>query len=163
MHTAGASPFTTAVGSDDDAGDAVEPAPRGAAEQDDVHSEHWEFSRRAVGPGRSSSGHFRPTRHASLDAGYLQQRVYAAAHVLDRPGAGDAHAAAGTFGGADKGARRGSDTTPNEGIEIAWVSYESEGHDSPWFARSALAKEQLLHWYTRQAFDAVVAAQQCHV
>ena len=120
--------------SDDDRDDLVEPVPPPAAaaaagpgEEDSLGSAVWDFTRR-IGSG-SSGQHFRPTRHASLDAGYLQQRVFAAQTVLDRPGGqvvAAAGCAAGVLSSGPAGARagqrqHGDSTSPNEGIEIAWV------------------------------------------
>lgn len=121
--------------SDDDSDELVEPllppaaAPAGPGEEDSLGSAVWDFTRR-IGSG-SSGQHFRPTRHASLDAGYLQQRVFAAQTVLDRPGGQvvpAAGSAAGVLSSGPAGARagqrqHGDSTSPNEGIEIAWVGF----------------------------------------
>lgn len=109
----------------------VEPVtPTGGQEHDDST---WNFSSRLqagrAGGSSSSMGsrhgtmHLKPTRHASLDAGHLQHRMYAAAQVLDRPAAG----AGQDFSRAVQGSRTRSpgSATPNEGIEIAWVSVRS--------------------------------------
>jgi hypothetical protein len=105
--------------------DLVEPpTPSGEHETD---ASAWDFSsRQQAGRNsgfRNSQVHSQPTRHASLDAGYLQQRVYAASQVLDKSfGAdrGQATDALSAFKGGK--ARSPGSATQNEGIEIAWVS-----------------------------------------
>lgn len=93
--------------------------------------QQWGFhSRKGVPAGlyassglSAGSGRQLPTRHASFDAGYLQQRAYAAAQVLHGGSVGQG-------GGDDDGScidRSGSlsstgSAANNEGIEIAWVS-----------------------------------------
>lgn len=90
----------------------------------------WDFSDRlAAGvvsrtSSQGSGRHPQPTRHASLDAGYLQQRLYAAAHAVLLPGSSGAPHEQGALG-VDKGSRgvhSAGGATPNDGIEIAWVS-----------------------------------------
>lgn len=89
----------------------------------------WDFSNRlAAGVSRTSSQgsgrHPQPTRHASLDAGYLQQRLYAAAHAVLSGSSGAPHEQGAL--GVDKGSRgavhSAGGATSNDGIEIAWVS-----------------------------------------
>lgn len=116
--------------SDDGEDELVEPtcspAAAAAGEEDSLGSTGWDFSR-PCRAGSGSSGHFRPARHASLDAGDLQQRVYAAQQALARPGGHVVPAAgstAGVFGSGAAGVRRDSHgASPNEGIEIAWVGF----------------------------------------
>jgi hypothetical protein len=91
-----------------------------------AYESNWGFSSRLqagrAGSGSShSSKHFRPTRHASLDAGYLQQRAYAAAQVLEGSGtvAGVGTSSANSHS-SGKGRSAGG-TPATEGIEIAWV------------------------------------------
>lgn len=117
-----------------DEGDLVQPlVHHGPAEQEEA--EDWSFSSRsrgaAFGAGMSSGGSFSnrtrsaATRHASLDAGQLQQRVFAANHVLDPRSSssgqslgGGADVAAAFKAGKARGSAGGAN--PNEGIEIAW-------------------------------------------
>lgn len=88
----------------------------------------WDFSTRlAAGAvsrtsSQGSGRHPQPTRHASLDAGYLQQRLYAAAHAVLPGSSGAPHQQGGALGGVDKGSRGVHSAAPNDGIEIAWVS-----------------------------------------
>jgi hypothetical protein len=105
--------------------DPVEPVtPSGERDTDDSA---WDFSSRQQA-GRNSAAfrnsqvHSQPTRHASLDAGYLQQRVYAASQVLDKSVGADRGQADGLSAFKGGTAHSPGSATANEGIEIAWVS-----------------------------------------
>jgi hypothetical protein len=108
----------------DDNDSLVEPGTTPDAQKS--YESTWGFNSRLqagrAGSGSShSSKHFRPTRHASLDAGYLQQRAYAAAQVLEGSGAGAGVGNSSANSLSSGKARSPSGTSATEGIEIAWV------------------------------------------
>lgn len=111
-------------GSESENDELVEPVTfKNTHQSDESSATAWDFGSRLQGrPSSSIGGRQWPTRHASLDAGYLQQRVYAAAHVLDRS---DASAETGPGVPKPNKSRLPRAASHNEGIEIAWVSAES--------------------------------------